>query len=560
MLAELNIKNYALIDNLCMEFEPGLNVLTGETGAGKSIIINALMMVLGARGSREMIQTGKDRLVVQAEFFHKIVPDNLKKVMDAMGIEVEGSLILYRELHENGRNVCRVNGMMVTVSDLKKVGDQLVDIHSQRDHNLILNREEHLGILDSYGAEAIQEKKQQTETAHDNWYKLRQEKRAMLEAIQRGERELEMYRFQHKEIDALSFEPDEDERLEERIKILSHAEVLFRNAIQVYESLYGRENAALGLLFQAKKDLEEMERIDGLLKDAGRRLEEMIIELEDISFFIRNYKEGIAFDDEELNQAQSKLNKLNGLKRKYGFDLTQVLAYKEELKEKIQRIEGKDEFLDQLEKALDQAKNDYLEAAGQLHEERKKVGRDFQGKINEQLHQLAMPESDVDISIEWSEGESSFSPTGSDLVEFFIRTNKGEAHKPLIKIASGGEVSRIMLAIKSIIGLTMGTKCLVFDEVDTGISGKAAGSVGAKLEGLSRHAQVIAITHLPQIASMAPTHFEVTKDSTGEKTKTIFRKLGPDDRIRALAVMMDGKDTPKSRELSMELLKRNDLL
>lgn len=560
MLAELSIRNYALIDELGIEFQPGFNVITGETGAGKSIIIHALTMVLGARGNRDMIKTGQDRLVVQAEFFGMENSAPLQSVLESLGMEQEESLILYRELHANGRNVCRVNGVMVTVSDLKRVGDQLVDIHSQRDHNLILNREEHIEILDYFGGDLIAEKKAETKKGYERWNETLQKKQDMLRAVQQDQREMELYRFQLGELEAVDFEIGEDEELEERIKVLSHREALFKNASQVYEVLYGGEKAALGQLFEAKKDLEEMERYDTSLESARSRVESLMIELEDISFSMRSYKEEIIFDDAELNQAQSKLNKLVGLKRKYGADLEEVLQYKKDLVEKIHRVEDRDHLLEELEWELEEAKEKYLACARSLHDAREEVSHTFCEEINAQLHELAMSQSDMKVQLNWSEEESSFSPNGLDQVEFFIRTNKGEDHKPLVRIASGGEVSRIMLAIKTTMGLSMGRKCLVFDEVDTGISGKAAASVGNKLKELSEKAQVIAITHLPQIASLAEIHFEVSKDVEGERTTTAFTKLGKDGRIRALSVMMDGGDTQAGRELSKKLLERHNSL
>jgi DNA repair protein RecN (Recombination protein N) len=557
MLAELNITHYALIDALSIEFESGFNVLTGETGAGKSIIVQALMLALGARGSREMIQTGKDRLVVQAAFHLGSVDKTLLECLTSLGVEPDDSLILHRELHESGRNVCRVNGIIVTVADLKRVGDQLVDIHSQRDHNLMLHREEHIRILDSYGGGSLQSQKEIVEETFRLWQGYHRDKQRALETIRRAERELDVFRFQLGEIQAAEIEPEEDRLLEERIHVLSHAEVLFRNANQAYQHLYGADASSLGQLYQAKKELEEMERIDGSLSSTAQRLDEILILVEDVSFTLRSYKEQITFDEDELNRAQSKLNKINLLKRKYGPELTDVLAFKSELEEKIHQIEDKDEYLSELDGKLLQARAAYLTEAGKLHQLRKEAGLRFAEEINHQIHFLAMPDSNVIIQVDFQESEASFSPDGLDQVEFFIRTNKGEDHKPLIKIASGGEVSRIMLAMKSIIGLSMAMKCLVFDEVDTGISGKAAGSVGKKLKELSQHTQIIAITHLPQIASMAQTHFEVVKDSQGEKTKTVFHRLDAEDRVRALAVMMDEGDTIKSRELSREILMRN---
>lgn len=557
MLAELNIKNYALIDDLRIEFQQGFNVITGETGAGKSIIIHALTMVLGARGNRDMIKTGQDRLLVQAEFCHVAGSKPLQAVLKSIGVEESDTLILYRELHESGRNVCRVNGVMLTVADLKKVGDRLVDIHSQRDHNLILDREEHLAILDYYGSEDIQNLKDETRECYDKWLRILQEKRGILESVKRDQREMELFRFQLDEINGVEFSVGEDDELEERIKVLSHREVLFRNANQIYQMLYGGDNAALSQIFNAKKDLEEMERYDASLEETKVRLESLAIELEDLSFSVRDYKDEIIFDDHELNQAQAKLNKLTGLKRKYGVDLEEVLAYKNDLINKIQRVEDKDHLLEELEKNLGLAKEAYLSSANSLHQARVEISGAFSKKINSHLHELAMNQSDMLVKIDWSDEESSFSPDGLDQVEFFIRTNKGEDHKPLIRIVSGGEVSRIMLAIKSTMGLTMGMKCLVFDEVDTGISGKAASSVGNKLKELSESAQVIAITHLPQIASLADAHYEVLKDTMGERAKTIFSQLDHEGRIRALAVMMDGGDTQASRQLSKELLERN---
>ncbi|MBF7097118.1 DNA repair protein RecN [Alkalibacter mobilis] len=558
MLAELNIKNYALIENLRIEFQKGFNVITGETGAGKSIIINALMQALGARGNKDMIKRGKERLVVQAIFTFEGLPEDISDLISGLGVDYENSgLILSREIHKSGRNVCRINDINITVNDLKKIGDKLVDIHSQRDHNLILNKEEHLKILDMYGKEKIYDILESVKELHGEWKRIKREKENLIDSIAKEERDLDIFRFQLKEISSIEFEVREDENLEKKINIMGNAEILFKNASAIYEILYGSDTSVQDMIGEALKNIQEMEKADFSLSQYEDRLNEINLNMEDIAYYFRDYREMISFDDSELNKSQDKLNKLNALKRKYGPELEDVLEFKKTLEENIDKLERKDAYLDEIEKKLLKSREAYENKSMELRKVRKEAGKTFADNINRELKALSMKDAYFSIIFRELNEEKNFAATGLDDVEFLIRTNRGDEDKPLIKIASGGEISRIMLAIKSVIGKSYGMKTLIFDEIDTGISGLAATSVGKKLKEISKDIQLISITHLPQIASMADNHFEVIKEGTSEGNVTRFKYLDFDQRVEALANMIDGGQTKKSLDHAREILSKN---
>ncbi|SHE55703.1 DNA repair protein RecN [Alkalibacter saccharofermentans] len=557
MLAELNIKNFALIENVMIEFYSGFNVITGETGAGKSIILNALMLSLGARGNKDMIRKGKDRLLVQAMFVFEKLPGEIAVLLDEMGGDENGQLILSRELHSSGRNVCRVNGILVNVNDLKKIGDRLVDIHSQRDHNLLLNRDEHVKILDAYGREKIKDQKKRVSDLYDEWIGLKRQREELLKSISNIERELDILKFQLNEISEVGFHEEEDEELEKRIKVLENSEILFNHSNQAYEWLYSGDASVMDQLGKSKKSLEDMGKVDISVRDLSDRLGDVMANLEDIAYSIRDYKEKVVFDDYELNDLQAKLNKLILLKRKYGPELNDVADYKIELMEKIDQIEKRDIFIDELDKGLETLKGMYLEQALVLSDMRKEAGRDFSRGINAHLGELAMENARFKVVTKTCTEEKCFTRQGIDDLEFHVRTNVGDEDKPLVKIASGGEVSRLMLAVKSAISTEHSTSTLIFDEIDTGISGNAAGAVGKKLKELGMNHQIISITHLPQIASMAAAHFEVVKKVEGSKTKTLFNLLDEKNRIRVIATMIDGSQSQKSLDHAQEILVRN---
>jgi DNA repair protein RecN (Recombination protein N) len=557
MLTELNIKNFALIDNVMIEFYTGFNVITGETGAGKSIILNALMLSLGSRGNKDMIKRGKDKLLVQAMFSFKEIPEEIARLINEIGADENDQLILSRELHLNGRNVCRINGILVNVNDLKRVGDRLVDIHSQRDHNLILKKEEHVKILDTYGKQKMQEQKKRVNELYCDWVSIKNQKADLIKLVSNMERELDILRFQFNEISAVDFEQDEDEQLENKIKILGNSEILFNQSNQAYEWLYSGDGSAMEQLGKSKDSIEEMARVDSAVGDILDRLSDVMANLEDVSFTIRNYKEDIVFDDTELDALQHKLNKLMNLKRKYGPELADVSEYKKTLAEKIEQIEKREIYIDELDQKLKSAKEMYLEQALILSDLRQEFGVAFSKDINWHLKELAMENAEFKVVSKRFLDEEHFKSDGIDDIEFYVRTNVGEEIKPLIKIASGGEVSRMMLAIKSAISDAYSISTMVFDEIDTGISGNAAGAVGAKLKELSKNHQIIRITHLPQIASMAEAHFEVLKKVQGNMTTTSFDLLSKERRVKTIAMMIDGSQTQKSLEHAKEILMRN---
>ncbi|NTW72657.1 MAG: DNA repair protein RecN [Eubacteriaceae bacterium] len=558
MLVELNIKNYALIDNINIEFKPGFNVLTGETGAGKSIIISALLLTLGSRGNKEMIRRDCDRLVVQALFSFEKLSRELKDYLEAAGIDPEDDLILSREIHVTGRNICRINGLIVNVNDLKFVGERVVDIHSQREHNYLLNRDNHKNILDLYGRGELKELTEGIHSLYAEYRNVVDEKNSILRNEAVLEREMDMFKFQLKEITAIDFDMGEDDELEGRLRILSNAEVLFKNSNMAYDILYSKERSVFDELNFCISQLEETARIDESVRQLTEGLREVSVNVEDLAYSLRDYKESVIFDDAELDLIQDKLNKLNTLKRKYGPELSDVKKYKEEIQGKLDMIESKERILQDLDVKIKRQTKEYRECAKKMTLARIKTAEKFSKQINSALTDLEMKNARFSVDVKSDDEEKNFSPDGVDTIEFLMIANKGEDFKPLIKIASGGEISRIMLGVKGVLSDAYEIGTLIFDEIDTGISGEAASAVGEKMRALSKNHQLIAITHLPQIASLADVHYEVTKNTGEYETKTDFRLLDFEDRVKAMAKMYDGKKmTAKSLEHAREILVRN---
>ncbi|HCX63673.1 MAG TPA: DNA repair protein RecN [Eubacteriaceae bacterium] len=557
MLAELNIQNYALIDNTAVSFRNGLNVITGETGAGKSILIGALLLCLGNRGSKDVIRSGADKLTVQALFTMEQEEPILRNKLETLGLGWEGELILTRELHRSGRNVCRINGLLVNVGDLKEVGAHLVDIHSQREHNALLHKANHLSILDEFIGSTIRSHKESMLQHYLQYQQVKSEKKQLLKTIAEMEQLNDVYTFQMEEIDKTPFEIGEDSEIEQRIKLLSSSEIIFKKANEIYEKLYAQESSVVEQLGVVKEDLKILSDIDASLADKGLVLEEALANIEDLAYSIRDYKEEQTFDEGELAQLQSKAVALNQLKRKYGPELEDVLETRQSLELKREQLEQKDELVRELDQKREAAYQKYMLEAKAVSKMRKEKARAFDRIIQKECRDLKMEETTFSTSIHSEEKEETMKASGIDEVEFMISTNRGEEQKPLTKIVSGGEISRLMLAIKNTSVHGQNDFCMIFDEIDSGISGSAAFAVGKKLKDVSAQTQVIAITHLPQVASMGDAHYKVEKTNRSGKTQTALKLLSEEERVEAIATMTDGNITDKSMEHAQEMIKRS---
>lgn len=553
MLVELNIKNYALIENISIQFTSGFNVITGETGVGKSIIIDALALCLGSRASKEIVRTNEEKMISQALFFVENPQKDILSILDSLAIEDVNNIILTREVFSTGRSVARINGIVVNSSDLRALGSILVDIHSQREHQSLLDKEKHILILDNYiGLEEHLFQLNQVLLEYKNLNKKRDQ---IIKEEILMEREKDLLAFQWKELSEDSFREGEDEELEESYRILNNSEMIFTNSNEAYEILYSYEKSVYNELSKAISNLEKIKRIDSKVEGLYQQLNEALLIVEDGAYTVRDYMDTIQFDQGELENINRKIARIENLKKKYGPELNDVLKYKEYVKDKLGIMENRNELLEDLEKEIEKYKNDYLKIAKKVSDLRKANGKIFERKITDEVRELAMEKAIFKVNQKID--LDRLTPTGYDQIEFFIKANTGEVFKPLIKTASGGELSRIILAIKNVIISTEHTETIVFDEIDTGISGRTAQAVAKKISNISDSTQVICISHLPQIASMADTHYNVMKESKEGKTYTYFKKLNFEERCIELAKMTSGVITDKSIEHAREMLFMN---
>lgn len=541
MLLTLNIKNYAIIDQLSIDFSEGLNVLTGETGAGKSIIVGALSLALGYRANTDAIRTGADRITVQALFSYDVDDAAVQQIFDEFGITSEDhTVLLTREIYANGRNVCRVNDVLINVLTLKSISAYLVDIHGQHEHQKLLNQETHIDFLDAYAGESIQTMKHETSVRYEEMKRAERELHMLIEKEKDARAKEDEVREHLKEINSLNLVVGEDEKLEERKKILSNSEKLFELTTSVYSLLYGSERNICDRLTEANNKLEAISEIDGTLKTDSQALNDALISVQEIVYSLRDYKDSIEFNPSELDNLETRLNKIDHLKRKYGQTIEEILEQADEYHSFLSLIENGEEQLAAARKRYDNNVASYLDSAIELSKGRKNAADRLTKRLMNNLNELAMPNAQFLISFEDTRKYNRLSPNGIDGVQFLISTNIGQEKKPLSKIASGGEVSRIMLAIKSIMADADHTDTLIFDEIDTGISGRTAQIVAEKMSELSRSHQILCITHLSQIASMADTHFLIEKSVIGNETYTSFKKLDYEGRTFELARMLGG--------------------
>lgn len=543
MLLSLNINNYAIIDNLSIDFDEGLNIITGETGAGKSIIIGALSLVLGEHAKTENIRTGKDKAVIQALFTVEEKNEELKAVLDDLSIDYsDETLILTREISLKGRNICKINSTLVNVSTLKEVGTHLIDIHGQHEHQKLLNQNTHLSFLDSYAQNKIKEDLIKVSLSFDEYKKAFKELNELEKKSKENKDNLDNYKRQYEEINEVNLEIGEDEELNKKEKILLNSQNIYSDVDSAYSLLYKTDNNILSNLTLANDYFSRVLEYDESVKENVDMLLEANTLIEEVAFFLRDYKDNISFNPEELNEIESKLNKINNLKKKYGVTIEDILEYKKELEHKIELIDNYDENLANLKKDVENKEKSYLKNAKALREKRKKAADEFCKKITDNLELLSMKGTVFACEFKDLAKNENYTEKGIDDITFMISTNKGESLKPLNKIASGGEISRVMLSFKRILSENDNIDCLIFDEIDTGISGQTALIVGKQMWELSRNHQIMAITHLPQIASMADTNYFIKKEVKGEKTFTSFKKLNEEEKISELVRIISGEN------------------
>jgi len=565
VLKELHIKNFALIDELTLELAESLNILTGETGAGKSIIIGAVGLVLGERASAEHIRTGSDMASVEAIFD---LPKNWQKKnkWQEKGIDLSGGeLLIRREISRDGKNKCYVNGQVITISLLYQLGQRLVDLLGQHEHQLLLKVENHLEALDSFGE--LPELKENVNRLYSEVKNLELQKQRLTEAGHELERRIEMLKFQANEISQANLHPGEEEELKTEREILVNAEKIHGILGNTYLRLYGSEDkpSAIDLITGAESDLKEMSQFNPGVESGRQTLERIIAELKDISSQVRDMMEKAVFDPDRLEEIESRISLLQKLKKKYGGTIAEIIQFGEKARQELQGIEHRDEEIEKIEKELKARKPELLEHAEKLSEKRKKQAKRLEEMMEKELSDLSMKAvfrvsfsmPDEGISVEEKNKEIKINQDGIDIVEFLISANVGEPPRPLAKIASGGEISRVMLAMKVILADVDSVPVLIFDEIDSGIGGQVAECVGRKLQLVAGNRQVICITHLPAIAGFAVKHFGVQKNVKTGRSVTVCEPLSQEQRVEELAKMLGGKKvTDISRQHAKELLKK----
>lgn len=566
MIKSLYIKDYALIEELEVSFGPGLNILTGQTGAGKSIIIGALNMILGERADTDVIRQGADKAISEAVID---VGENsyLKKLLESNAVEFSHNLILRREIRSSGSRAF-INDTPVNISVLKQAGNRLVDLHGQHDHQLLLKEESHIGVIDQF--EPVQVAKKEYGIEYRKMSGLQQK----LQELKRRERELkektELYQFQVKELEAAALDPSEEEQIESEMNLLDNAEDLDRKASAISEIGSGDEFGLIQLLNTIKLHLEDMARIEPEFKDYLEEVNTARISIQEAVQFAERYRDRIEFNPERLEHLRKRQSDLNRLQKKYGKTIPDLIAYLSEILDELNLAENFDFEIEKIESDISKQAQLLKQKAEMLHERRRETGEELSRYIIDSLKSLGITNAKFLVDVKWIRSDSGWievdghsvqcMPSGCDEVRFFISTNKGEEPKPLAKIASGGEVSRVMLSLKSILAKEHQLPVMIFDEIDTGISGKISEKVGKVMRELAKYCQIVAITHQPQIASQAHRHYRVEKEERRDRTITSILQLSEEEHIHEIAALMSGEEiTDSALNSARELIERSGI-
>ena len=538
MISHIRIKDFAIIDTVELDFHDGLNIITGETGAGKSIMIEAVSLALGSRADTAFIRSGKDRAVVQM-------------VADLDGEEY----IITRELSTGGKNVCKINDEIVPLAQLSKLCRRIADVHGQYDHQSLLNPENHLKLIDTYHDKDISSIRDRVSELHQKYSDTKHELSSLLAGQAEAERKRDFMRFELSEINAAKPYSGEDEELAQKLNLLQNSEKIYQNLSGIYELLYESSPSAADGIGKSLHLLQEINGFSDEINGFHDELSDTYYKLEDVITEIRRFRDGISFSPEVLEETINRINMLDGLKRKYGGSIEKVLEYKEKITIDLEKIENIDAIRDKLIKDLAESEKELAAKSRELTALRKKAAEDIELHINEELKELNFKDTTFTVSFYDADiGKPAFTANGVDRIEFLITTNKGETPKPLAKIASGGEISRIMLAFKQIIGDFDRIPTMIFDEIDVGISGITASIVGKKLLDISSRHQIICITHLPQIAAFGDHHYKIDKSAESGATLTTVIPLGHDEKVGEIARLLGGINITETTLKSAEEL------
>jgi len=568
MLQELSIRDFAIIDEISLTFHEGLTVLTGETGAGKSIIIDAIQLLAGGRGSVEFVRHGAKKAEIEGLF---IIDDEKHPVYEPFrdyGIEIDdGMIVLNRSITASGKSICRVNGKLVTLAILKEFGKTLIDVHSQHETQSLMDKTHHIDLLDMSAPEHIEKQKEEYLHLYNRYLELNQRFKKWNENEQELSHRLDLLEFQKQELENAQLSPNEDTELEEERSYLVNYEKIHHGLQTAYNALYG-ELKGVEWLRIAEQALQEQKELDPFIKEKSEQMTNAYFSIEELTFDIRNYSDSLQYDEARLNEIEARLAEINRLKKKYGPSVNEMLEYLDAIEEELEQITNKDSHLSKLEEEMKHTLQDaYLEAK-LLHELRVEAANKLTAAIHQELKSLYLEKSEFRISFETDISANDdenmervlnrslkLDHNGLDHVQFLISTNQGEPLKELNKVASGGELSRIMLALKTIFSKHQGVTSVIFDEVDTGVSGRVAQSIAEKIHEVSIGSQVLCISHLPQVAAMSDYHKLIVKIEKDNRTATLVEDLAPEKKVEELSRMMTGSEvTDTAKDHAKELL------
>ena len=554
MLLEISIKNFAIIEAISLNFEKGMTVLTGETGAGKSIIIDAMNMMLGARATTDVIRHGAPKAEIEG-LFSVENSHALQMIFDEQGIELGDEIIIRREILQNGRSVSRVNGQMVNLSVLRSIGQYLVDIHGQHDQEELMRPQLHIQMLDGFGDADFLELKQAYQTNFDAYRKMRKQLLEIKKNQEEHKARIEMLEFQMAEIESASLQPGEDLKLnQERDKLLNHKNIA-DTLTNAYTMLDNEEFSSLANVRSAMNDMESLEEYDVEYREISTSLSESYYVLEDVTKRLEDIIESLDFDGNRLMQIESRLDLIHSITRKYGGNVDDVLMYFAKITEEYNLLTGNHLSSDDMEAELKKLEVSLVDLATNLASARHNLAQQLETEIQQELKDLYMDKAR--FQVQFTKGK--FTREGNESVEFYISTNPGEDFKPLVKVASGGELSRLMLAIKSAFSRKEGKTSIVFDEVDTGVSGRVAQAIAQKIHKIGQHGQVLAISHLPQVIAIADYQFFIEKISNDHSTVSTVRLLTVEERVEEVAKMLAGENvTEAALSQARELLQSKE--
>ncbi|HOB42083.1 MAG TPA: DNA repair protein RecN [Bacillota bacterium] len=555
MLSEIDVRNYALIERLSLRFGNGFNVLTGETGAGKSLVIDCVGLVIGGRASSESVRAGCDSAVVEAVFNISDVPD-VEALLLEQGIDPEpdGTLIVTREVSRQGRSRCRLNGRIVTLTALSAIGERLVDIYGQHEYQSLARPSRHIGLLDAFGGARLEQVRDSVRQLYEEWRGCEEELAELRQHARERAQRADLLAFQVNEIESANLEPGEDVHLVAEQTVLANAESLYDAVVRayslIYESSYPDIASARDMLGEALEELDNASRIDGTLTSLAESLSALCDHTTEISRALREYRDSIEFDPERLAEVEERLSAISRLKRKYGDSLADVIDHGQLAREELESMTGAGRRVDELEGRSAALSEELGNCASKLSAMRCEIAAELEKEVSRELRDLSMPHAvfKVDVGRKRDGHEIVvdgtpvvIGPDGFDDVEFLFSANPGEEPRPLARIASGGEMSRVMLAIKSVLAVADAMPTMVFDEVDAGIGGEAAIAVASKLANIGKVRQVLAVTHLPQIAAVADNHYAVSKLERSGRMEVTVEKLDIEERVTEVARMLAGE-------------------